>query len=189
MKRTTAFYLALSLCAALTGCGRGSTTPTESAAISHPAQETKPESPQTQLLPEQVIFDSDGIRITVKGMEEATMAGTRIRLLVENATQKNIVLSGDLFVVNGVTMPGYLYAEAAAGTKTNDAIELYGDSLEAAGIVEIQTIRGYDIRIVDKVFHSFYEPIRICRINHTVISHNGVNKQKCALFSVFLYKL
>lgn len=159
MKRTTAFCLALSLCAALTGCGRGSTTPTESAAISHPAQETKPESPQTQLLPEQVIFDSDGIRITVKGMEEATMAGTRIRLLVENATQKNIVLSGDLFVVNGVTMPGYLYAEAAAGTKTNDAIELYGDSLEAAGIVEIQTLRGYDIRIVDTDTYETLTPV------------------------------
>lgn len=150
MKRIITLCLVLSLCAALTGCGRGSTAPTESAAISPPAQqETKPESPQAQLLPEQVIFDSDGLRITVKGMEEDTMAGTRIRLLVENGTQKNIVLSGDLFVVNGVTMPGYLYAEAAAGTKTNDAIELYGDSLEAAGIVEIQTLRGYDVRIVD----------------------------------------
>ena len=77
------------------------------------------------------------------------MTGTRIRVLVENGTERNIAFSGDLFVVNGVTMPGYLYTEVAAGMKANDGVELFGESLETAGILQVGTVRGVDARIVD----------------------------------------
>lgn len=147
MKRVTALVLAVICCCVISACGAN----TERERI--PQKPTLPSvmetSDQLQLLPEQVIHDSDGIRITVKGMEENTMAGTRIRVLVENGTDRNIAFSGDLFVVNGVTMPGYLYTEVAAGMKSNDAIELYPDALNAAGIQEIGRIQGYDARIVD----------------------------------------
>ncbi len=150
MKRWMAFVLALLCCVPLTACGGGdtasqtmeTTVPPLTAEPSEPAQES-------EILPEQVIFDSDGIKITVKGLEENTMAGALIRVLVENETERNIAFSGDLFVVNGVTMPGYLYADVAAGMKANDAIELYSDNLGAAGIAQVETVRGYDARIVD----------------------------------------
>lgn len=147
MKRVTALILAAVCCCIFTACGADPEPETLPLKPTVPA--IKETTEQLQLLPEQVIYEEEGIRITVKGMEENTMAGTRIRVLVENGTDRNIAFSGDLFVVNGVTMPGYLYTEVAAGMKANDAIELYSDSLAAAGITQIGTVRGYDTRIVD----------------------------------------
>jgi len=147
MKRVGVLLTAVVIGFALSACGRETAKPSAPAELTRPVR-TEP-TDKLQLLPEQVIYDSEGIRITVKGLEENTMAGTRIRILVENGTEHNIAFSGDLFVVNGVTVPGYLYTEVAAGMKSNDAIELYSDTLEAAGIVEIGTLQGADARIVD----------------------------------------
>ena len=147
MKRVSVLLTAVIIGFSLTACGRETAKPSAPAELTRPVR-TEP-TDKLQLLPEQVIYDSEGIRITVRGLEENTMAGTRIRILVENGTEHNIAFSGDLFVVNGVTVPGYLYTEVAAGMKSNDAIELYSDTLEAAGIVEIGTLQGADARIVD----------------------------------------
>lgn len=147
MKKILTFVWMLAMCLVLTACGSKETKPTT------PINQTVPTltaSEQTEpVLPEQVIYDADGIRITVKGMEEKTMTGTNVKILLENGTDRNVVFSGDLFVVNGITVPGYLYAEAAAGTRKNDAIEFYTDALNSSGISYIGEIRGYDTRIVD----------------------------------------
>ena len=147
MKKILTFVWMLAMCLVLTACGSKETKPTT------PINQTVPTltaSEQTEpVLPEQVIYDADGIRITVKGMEEKTMTGTNVKILLENGTDRNLVFSGDLFVVNGITVPGYLYAEAAAGTRKNDAIEFYTDALNSSGISYIGEIRGYDTRIVD----------------------------------------
>lgn len=147
MKKILTFVWMLAMCLVLTACGSKETKPTT------PINQTVPtltDSEQTEpVLPEQVIYDADGIRITVKGMEEKTMTGTNVKILLENGTDRNVVFSGDLFVVNGITVPGYLYAEAAAGTRKNDAIEFYTDALNSSGISYIGEIRGYDTRIVD----------------------------------------
>lgn len=145
MKKFLAICMAWILCLGLAGCGRGETAPAESAVPPVQPQQTAPDNP----LARQVIYEDKGIRITVKGMEEDTMTGTEIRILVENGTDRNIAFSADLFVVNGITVPGYLYAQAAAGTKTNDSIELYTDVLNSAGITAVGTLRGYDARILD----------------------------------------
>ena len=147
MKGYMALLLAVVLCMTLAACQA------EEPAVTMPEEITVPtltDMGQTEpVLREQVIYDAEGVRITVKGMEENTMTGTDIKVLVENGTDRNLVFSGDLFVVNGITVPGYLYAEVAAGTRTNDAIELYTDVLKSAGIGKIGTLLGYDTRIVD----------------------------------------
>ncbi len=147
MKRWMASALALLCCFPLTACG-GEDGQSQTMETTVPTLTAEP-AQEPEILPEQVIYDTDGIKITVKGLEESTMAGSLIRVLVENDTERNIAFSGDLFVVNGVTMPGYLYADVAAGMKANDAIELYSDNLGAAGIAQVETVRGYDARIVD----------------------------------------
>lgn len=150
MKRYICLILSLLL---LAGCGRKKQEPT---ATTMPPLNTQPTVAETTLpettagasLEQQVVYDADGIVITVTGLQEDWM-GTKINLLVENSTDRNIALSGDVFAVNGVTVPGYLYAEAAAGMKTNDSLELYSDGLNTAGITRIATIRTGDARIVD----------------------------------------
>ena len=145
MKKIRTVVLAMVLCAVLVACGANSAA--EESTVPLPEQTQQQET--EPVLAEQIIYDSDGIRITVKGMEENTATGTNIRILVENGTDRNLAVSGDLFLVNGVTLPGYLYAQVAAGTRTNDAIEFYTEVLDTAGIRNIGTIRAYDARIVD----------------------------------------
>lgn len=147
MKKLLVMGMALTLCLGLAACGREDAAPTKPVRPPVPdrPQQTLPENPLAQ----QVIYEDGDIRITVKGMEENTAVGTEIRILVENGTDRNIAVSGDLFVVNGITVPGYLYAQAAAGTKTNDCLELYTDVLQSAGITSVGVLKGYDARILD----------------------------------------
>lgn len=147
MKKILVMGMALTLCLGLAACGREDAAPTKPVRPPVPDRplQTLPENPLAQ----QVIYEDGGIRITVKGMEENTAVGTEIRILVENGTDRNIAVSGDLFVVNGITVPGYLYAQAAAGTKTNDGLELYTDVLQSAGITSVGVLKGYDARILD----------------------------------------
>lgn len=146
-------YVLLALLLLLTGCSRrkpDSTVTTAAPLKTLPTlgETTLPETTAGASLEKQVIYDAGGIVITVTGLQEDWM-GTKVNLLVENSTDRNIALSGDVFAVNGVTVPGYLYAEAAAGMKTNDSLELYSDALETANITRIATIRTGDARIVD----------------------------------------
>lgn len=153
MKRVVAYVLAVTLLLALfTGC---------EPAGEHPITTIAPEGdgpistqPQTQppkaaaQLPETVVFDEAGIKVTATGLEEGFF-GTEIKFLVENTTERNIAFSADLVVINGVTFSGFAYIEAAAGKKANGSLSVVTSDLEAVGIDEIGTITCYDGRIVD----------------------------------------
>lgn len=145
--------LLLVLCLLLTGCATAKPMPTEATTpvtTPAPAETTAPTKPKSDVtLENQVIYDSDGIRITVTGIEEDTWTGSKIWMMLENDTDRNLLLTGDVFVVNGITVQAYLYAEVAAGMKANDSLELFTDVLDMAGIEKIATVEGYDTRLVD----------------------------------------
>ncbi len=109
--------------------------------------ETKPVETEP-LLAETVLYEDESYKITSTGMEE-TIWGTEINILLENNTDRNIVLSGDVFVVNGITMSGSLYLDVAAGKKANGEITLHTNELKTAGITEIATVLVCDARIYD----------------------------------------
>lgn len=152
-------YLALVICACMlsgvmTGCASAKPQPTAAATVPPTAApQTQATQPPTETsgvtLEHQVIYDKDGVRISVTGLEEDAWTGAKVWLMLENNTDQNLLLTGDVFVVNGITVQAYLYAEVAAGMKANDSLELFTDVLDASGITEIATIRGYDTRIVD----------------------------------------
>ena len=52
-------------------------------------------------------------------------------------------------IINDVTMSAYMYIDVAAGKKANGTLEIYTDSLKAAGIEEIATINVADAYIFD----------------------------------------
>lgn len=155
MKKYPALLLIICLLAvSLAGCATRQPQPTAVATVPPTAaSQTQPTQPPTETsgvtLENQVIYDKDGVRITVTGLETDSWTGTKVWLMLENNTDRNLLLTGDVFVVNGITVQAYLYAEVAAGMKANDALELFTDVLDASGITEIATIRGYDTRIVD----------------------------------------
>lgn len=112
---------------------------------SEPSQTTKP---QPLSLAETVIYDEDNIRITATGIKDGFM-GKEINFLVENNTAKNIAFTGDLFIVNGITVPGYVYIDVAAGKKSNDSLSFFSSDLLAAGIDQLGTVECKDASIVD----------------------------------------
>lgn len=156
MKRVLAFFLAVVLMSGmLAGCSEG-----EVKEVSSGKSETlKPEAETVEQVPdtaeeeavtvkEAMLYESDAVKITAIGMEES-WTGTDIKLLVENLTDRNVALSGDNFVVNGITMPGYLYIDVAAGKKANGALSLYSSNLDVAGITTLAAINAKDAHIID----------------------------------------
>lgn len=96
----------------------------------------------------QILYSENGISITATGIS-TTSTKTEISLLVENTTEKNIAVGCSDFVVNGITVDGYMYIDVAAGKKANGKLSLDNDALEIAGIETIATIKTFDAYISD----------------------------------------
>ena len=90
---------------------------------------------------ETVLYDADDIKITATGFENGWM-GPEIKLLLENNSSKNILVTSDSASINGYMMPlASLYAEVAAGKKANESFSFSSTSLEQAGIETIADIQ------------------------------------------------
>ena len=166
MKKIIATLLALITAFSLAACApqsedqQLSTRPLEA---SNPANDSQPEttaateSGPTDSTPkagkaeiaEAVLYEDESFKVTVTGMSADSLWGTEINLLLENNSDKNVSLSGDTFVVNGITLTGNLYVDAAAGKKANGTLTLPSESLKIAGIQDIATVSAYDAHVVD----------------------------------------
>lgn len=97
---------------------------------------------------ETVLYEADGVKVTATGCKDGWM-GPEIKLLVENSSEKSVLITTDSVSVNGYMMPfASLYAEVAAGKKANDSILLSNTELEQSGIETIADIQFY-IKVSD----------------------------------------
>ena len=94
-------------------------------------------------LAEQVVYDANGVTVTVKGITYDSLWGTEIDLLIENTGTTDVVVCEDSIVINGYMITGYLYAEVAAGKSATEAVSLLQTELDAAGITQIATVQLY----------------------------------------------
>lgn len=153
MKKLLKVILTVVAVCLLLGCCGGNGEQKPVSTQSGQSESFESTEPEASVMPEvsveeAVLYDGTDVTITVKGMESGWM-GQDIQLLVENKTDRNIALSADNFVVNGVTMSGYLYIDVASGKKANGTLTLYTDGLETAGIAQIAWVQTCDARIVD----------------------------------------
>lgn len=100
------------------------------------------------VIQETVLYNDEDYTITAVGID-SEFNDTVINLLVENRTDRNIALKGNYFVVNGITVSGWMYINVAAQKKAKGDLRLYGSSLESAGITQIATLYAYDAEILD----------------------------------------
>lgn len=97
------------------------------------AQQTEAAPADNQL--DAVLWESSGVKITYKGIEEDFM-GTDIKILVENSSGSNYLVTLESIDINGFTMSSStsLYTEVSAGKKVNDSISIFSSGLEENGI-------------------------------------------------------
>ena len=97
---------------------------------------------------ETVLYDAGDIKVTATGYEDGWM-GPEIKVLVENNSTKNVLVTADAVSVNGYMMPyASLYAEVAEGKKANESLSIMSSELDQSGIEVMAEIQFY-IQISD----------------------------------------
>lgn len=145
MKRTLPLLLAGMLL--LAGCSSGSSDPVSviSAETSASSQTEQGTDAQEVTLPETVLYDQNGIRITATGLTTDSLLGPELNLLVENDSTQNILVQPDYCMVNGYMMDGLLSTDVAAGKKANDSVDFLRNVLARCGI---ETITDFELALV-----------------------------------------
>lgn len=106
---------------------------------------------------EVVVYDENDVKLTVTDLKVNSF-GHEIKIKMENNTEHNLTLSADAFVVNGISIDGYLYVDVAAGKKANGTITFYSENLEIAGIEYLATVECVDAHIYDSdSYDTLYE--------------------------------
>ncbi len=171
MKKYLSFVFALGLIASMTSCSvsetsRKSIVSVESSDAEKATKEIKEESETESdtekdtkseekadnsgnsdtedfTIDEQVLWETEGVKITAKGVETDSLFGTSINVLAENNSDKDVVITTDAVIVNDYMISELGYIEVTAGNKANDEIELSTSDLKAAGIDNIGKIELY----------------------------------------------
>jgi len=95
---------------------------------------------------ETVILDQDGIKITAKSLVYDNTWGPELKVLIENNSSENIVVTSRETSVNGAMIDFTFYCDIAAEKKSNEGISIYKADLETASITTIKEIQ-FKIRV------------------------------------------
>lgn len=109
---------------------------------------------------DKVLWEEKGIKITYKGAEESLM-GTGLKLLVENNSSTDFIVSLESIDVNGYTLNSMIsfYAEVSAGKKANDEINLYTSELEKNGISSFSDIKTIELKFEARNSKNYMETV------------------------------
>ena len=92
---------------------------------------------------ETVLYEADGVKVTATGYEDGWM-GPEIKILVENDSSKNVLVTSASVSANGYMMPtASLYAEVAAGKKANETLTIMSSELDQSGIEMLAELQFY----------------------------------------------
>lgn len=93
----------------------------------------------TPVLEEQEIYNQDGVKVTVTGLDSGWM-GTEIGLLIENDSEKNITVQARNVSVNDYMVDSMMSSDVASGKKANDTLTLLTSDFDSMGIDTIAEI-------------------------------------------------
>ena len=112
-------------------------------------EETKENSAiKKAAIKEQVIYDQNKVKISVKGLEYDEFFGTDLKLHIENNSDQSITVQTDHASINNIMVETIFSAEVAPGKKANDGITFMDSDLEAYDIQTIGTIE-FELVIFD----------------------------------------
>lgn len=92
---------------------------------------------------ETVLLEEGGVRVTAAGLGES-WSGPEVKLLLENESDRTVLVTAKEVSVNGYMMPtAFLYEEVAAGKKANAGISLSNSGLRRSGVDIIAELECY----------------------------------------------
>lgn len=95
---------------------------------------------RTPQLAEQVICDSNGVKITAVGLRYDPISGPAVRFRAESAAERTKAVRADTCAVNGYMMPVSLSLTLRAGEKTEGEMFIPYSSLALAGVEKLATV-------------------------------------------------
>lgn len=160
MKKMIAVLLALAMTGMLCACGGGRNeeeTGRENAGTFAEAAEEPVTVPETEEefeieqepetvseeeseLGDMVFIDNEFCRVEATGAEWNNIGDYEYNLVVENRTDKLLILKAEYVMVNGWNVGGVMEAFVEAGQTANEALSIKKESMEDCGIGEITSI-------------------------------------------------
>lgn len=172
-KRMIALAITAILALGMTACG-GSTDQkeTDQKVTESSNQETQPDetSQDTSVeetaevangdesIAEQVILDQDGIKITAKELIKDSFMGPEIELLIENNSDKKIIVQSRNVSINGYMVQPMMSTEVESGKSANDSLSFSSTELEENGIDTIGQIELNLVILDPDTYQSIFEP-------------------------------
>lgn len=133
---------------------------------------------------EQVLVEQDNIKITATGYIQDSIWGDGIKLLIENNTDKNIVVGCNALIVNDYMVTDLFAADVAAGKKANENVYILSEQLKSAGINTVGKVdiyfHVYDADTWDNIFDTDDVEIRTSQYDNM---DNSVNDAGLELYN------
>lgn len=97
------------------------------------------------------LFNAEGIKVTMTGMDEPNATMTRFRLNIQNLNHHDIVVNTSDYqlVANGVMVNSPLFVEVQSGKTANATMDFYQMDLDTAGIDKIREL-SFAVDILDQ---------------------------------------
>ena len=92
---------------------------------------------------EQVLINTNGIKITAKEYLTDKIWGDGIKLLIENSSDKDYTVGCDALIVNDYMITDLFSSKVAAGKNANETMYLSSSGLKAAGIESVGKVEMY----------------------------------------------
>lgn len=89
---------------------------------------------------EEVLFDQEGIKVTLKSIDEEGWIGTSLKVLVENNSEQSITIQARDSSINGVMVSTLFSCDVEPNKKANDEITFMESDIEKADISVIKDI-------------------------------------------------
>lgn len=146
MKKAVSVFLAVLLALGCAGCS-GTQAPQTDQSPSEPASQAQ-SAPQAVTLPQTVLYDEAGIRITATGLSEDSLFGPQVDLVIENDSDAGVVVQSGVCTVNGWVIESTLSQEVLPGKKAETGLTLLQSDLDNAQVETIAQIEC-ELRLID----------------------------------------
>lgn len=140
----------------VTNSGTGTETTNDSDSTDNQSTDSAVSSNVAVTIDEQILVDQDNIVITAKEYVTDSIWGDGIKLLLENNSDKDVMVGCNALIVNDYMITDLFASEVAAGKKANETLYLSSTQLNAAGIENVGKVEIYfhvfDSTTFDNIF-------------------------------------